>query len=73
MAKKHWADFVGSNELSRLLTRERLNIAGVNAKRPAGHDPDLDALWERVRTVETTGVSSTPEVKRQVVKKLVRG
>jgi hypothetical protein len=73
VAKKRSADSTGSNELSRLLTRERLNIARVRATQPAGQDPDLDALLERVRTVNTTGVSRAPEVNREVVKKLVRG
>jgi hypothetical protein len=73
MAKKGSANSVGSNELSRLLTRERLNIAGVHATQSGGQDPDLDALWERVRTVTRTGVGKDPEVKSGVVKKLVQG
>jgi hypothetical protein len=73
VAKKRSANSVGSNELSRLLTRERLHIAGVRATRSVGQDPDLEALWDRVRTVTRTGVGKTPEVKPKVVKKLVQG
>ena len=73
MAKKASVNSGGSNELSRLLTRERLSIAGVRATPSTGQDPDLDALWERVRTVTTTGVGKVHEVNREVVKKLVQG
>ena len=41
----------GTNELSELLTSERLKTAGVNVpKQSSQNDPDLDALFERVRS-----------------------
>ena len=42
-----------SNELSNLLTRERLEKAGFTAsKDPANDDPDRDAIYDRVRSAK---------------------
>ena len=73
MAKKPPADLSGSNELSRLLTRERLVTAGVRPRRSAAGDPDLEALLERVRSVTEAKQERAPAVKAEIVRKLVHG
>lgn len=71
MAKKA-SDTTGSNELSRLLTRERLSTARVRSVQSAGTDPDLKALLERVRSITSKRKRST-DVKQAVVRKLAHG
>lgn len=73
--KKVMVSRQGSNELSRLLARERLARAGVPDAMPAAEkaDPDLKALFERVRSTKIKTVDNAPAIPREAVKKLAGG
>ena len=73
MRKKSTLNLRGSHELSRLLTRERLRRAGVSDSAPKNADPDLEALFERVRSVKHKTEANAPSVPKDVVRKLVGG
>ena len=44
-----------TGELSRQVTRERLKKAGVTPSNTKSDDPDLEALFEAVRSVNDSG------------------
>jgi hypothetical protein len=73
MRKKTSVDFQGSNELSRLLTQERLEIAGVKGSPSASNDPDLNALMERVRSSGAKKGQTARVVTKRAIRKLVSG
>lgn len=61
----------GSNELSRLMTKYRLELAEV----PLGHtdDPDLNELRQRVRAAIRKRDTNAPAVPPDIIRKLVSG
>jgi hypothetical protein len=73
MRKKTSVDFHGSDELSRLLTRERLHRAGVRTFAKPTADPDLDAILQRVRSSTVKTDDGAPQIRKDVVRKLVGG
>jgi hypothetical protein len=75
MAKKRATGLhADRNELSRLLTKHRLERAGVKlAGGNATADADLDRLLERVRSATARKVPRTPSVPADIVRKLASG
>lgn len=71
MKKKAAFNFDGSQELSRRITKERLQRAGVKLQTPAGADPDLDDLLKRLRSAVKK--SSTDTIPVDLVRKLTEG
>ena len=74
MRKKSVLNLHGSKDLSRLVTRERLTRAGVSteATHPGG-DPDLDALFDRVRSSVAGKAAKQMAVRPEIVRKLAGG
>jgi hypothetical protein len=60
-----------ANELSRLLTSERLENTGLASRsKAASPDPDVEALRRVVRSSKGRVTSNGPGVSRQILKKL---
>jgi hypothetical protein len=67
------AESAGSNELSRLVTKHRLESSGVKLTTTASADPDLDELVRRVRSATGGTRGSAQAVPADIVRKLASG
>lgn len=73
MKPKSFLDDSDRNELSEILTRERLKSANVKAppkKQGATADPDLEEILDHVRAASKWQGSKTPLKNKKAVKKL---
>jgi hypothetical protein len=73
MKKKAAFDLVRSEELSRLLTRERLHRAGFKLQSGNTADPDLDDLVKRLRSAVKKSSPSGDTIPADLVRKLAGG
>lgn len=73
MKPKSFLDDSDRNELSEILTRERLKSAQVKAppkKQGANADPDLEEILDHVRAASQWQGPKTPLKNKKAVKKL---
>jgi hypothetical protein len=70
-SKMAFLDTERANELSRLLTSERLKKTGLaNLSEAASHDPDVEALRRVVRSSKDRTAGKRLDVSREILKKL---
>lgn len=73
MSSKSFLDDSDRNELSEILTRERLKSANVKIppkKHGAGADPDLEEILDHVRAASTWEGPKKPMKNKKAFKKL---